>query len=211
MKEEDEKNEIFNVITHFIGAIAAVAGLVILIILASIQKDPWKIVSFSIYGTTLFLLYLFSVLYHSFQGKPKNFFRKCDHFAIYLLIAGTYTPFTLGPLRGGWGWSLFGVIWFLALLGIIWDSLDKKESRIVPVIFYVIMGWIITIAFYPLVNLFPISGVLLLVAGGVFYTVGIIFFIPGNKLNHSHGIWHLFVLAGSIIHYFTILCHIKYF
>lgn len=143
------KGERFNSITHLAGSVVAAAGLVVLVVKSAHQGDPWKIVSFSIYGTTLFLLYTFSTLYHSLKGKGKKVFRKLDHYSIYLLIAGTYTPFTLVTLRGRWGWSLLGVIWGLAILGIALESMPGKESRILPVLLYLAMGWLVLIVLPP--------------------------------------------------------------
>ena len=199
------KGEKFNSISHLVGAALALAGLAILVVYASLQADPWKIVSFSVYGTTLFLLYLFSTLYHSLKGAVKKRFRKFDHLSIYLLIAGTYTPFTLVTLRGAWGWSIFGVVWFLAALGIALDIRSSEGKRILPVIIYIAMGWLILIAFEPLLKALPIWGAILLTLGGVFYTIGVIFYAFDKRVRHFHGIWHLFVLAGSISHYLAIL------
>lgn len=199
------KGEWFNSITHLIGAALALVGLVLLVVLAARQGDPWKIVSFSIYGTTLLLLYTSSSLYHSLHGKAKKVFRKMDHLSIYLLIAGTYTPFTLITLRGAWGWSIFGAVWFLAILGIVLESLPQKEARILPVIIYIVMGWLILIAVNPLLRSMPLTGFVWLLLGGVFYTVGVVFYALDGRVRHFHGIWHLFVLAGSLSHYFTIL------
>ena len=143
------KGERFNSISHLIGAAAGLIGLLILVVLAAREGNPWKIVSFSIYGTTLLLLYVVSTLYHSLRGKAKNVFRILDHYAIYFLIAGTYTPFTLVPLRGAWGWSIFGIIWGLAIFGIILDSLPQKGQRVLPVVIYLIMGWLSLMALKP--------------------------------------------------------------
>lgn len=200
--------ERFNSISHLLGAVAALAGGVVLVVYASMQGDPWKIVSFSVYGATLFLLYLFSVLYHSLRGEVKNFFRRLDHLAIYLLIAGTYTPFTLVTLNGVWGWWIFGTVWGLALVGMLLEFVPQKR-RIVPVIIYLVMGWICLIALKPLLQVMPMAGFWWLLAGGLFYTVGIIFYALDTKLKHSHGIWHLFVLAGSVCHYFTVLLYVN--
>jgi len=200
--------ERFNGISHLVGAAMALAGLVVLVVLASLQGDPWKIVSFSIYGASLFLLYTLSTLYHSLRGRAKQIFRKLDHVAIYLLIAGTYTPFTLVTLRGSWGWTLFIIIWGLAIVGIIVDSLHKEGSRTIQMVIYLLMGWLILVAMYPLVQALPKGGLALLVLGGVFYTSGIIFYALDGKLKHAHGIWHLFVLAGSISHYLAVLFYI---
>ena len=200
--------ERFNGISHLIGAALALAGLVVLVAFASLQGDPWKITSFSIYGASLFLLYTLSTLYHSLRGRAKDIFRKLDHIAIYLLIAGTYTPLALVTLRGAWGWSLFGIIWGLAIVGIIVDSLHKKGSRSIQMVIYLLMGWLILVAMYPLIQALPNGGLLLLVLGGVFYTSGMIFYALDDRMKHAHGIWHLFVLAGSIAHYLAMLLYV---
>lgn len=202
------KGERFNSISHIIGSAAALSGLIVLVVLSARQGDTWKIVSFSIYGTTLFLLYLFSSFYHSLSGKAKVIFRKFDHYSIYLLIAGTYTPFTLVTLRGAWGWSIFGAVWGLAVTGILLESFPIKGRRIVPVFIYLAMGWIILIALNPLLRALPQAGFAWLLAGGLFYTVGTIFYALGKKMPPFHGIWHLFVLAGSISHYVSIFLYV---
>ena len=202
------KGELFNSISHIIGAFAAMAGLVVLVVYASLQGDPWKIVSFSIYGATLFLLYLFSSLYHSLKGRAKDFFRKLDHYAIYLLIAGTYTPFTLVTIRGAWGWSIFGVIWFLAVVGVLVDVFHRRGSRIIQMIIYLLMGWLILVSLKPLLAVLPMAGFYWLLAGGLFYTGGIVFYALDDRLKHAHGIWHLFVLAGSASHYISVLFYV---
>ena len=200
--------EWFNSISHLIGTVAATIGSTVLVVLAIRQGDPWKIVSFSIYGTALVLLYVLSTLYHSLSGKAKHIFRKLDHYAIYLLIAGTYTPFTLVTLRGIWGWSLFIIIWGLAVLGIVLDSLPREGKRIFPVVIYLLMGWLALIALDPLLRVLPLTGLAWLVAGGLCYTVGIIFYALDKRLRHAHGVWHLFVLAGSLSHYLAILFYV---
>jgi hemolysin III len=201
--------ERLNSYSHLLGALAAAAGLVVLVVLAAERGDPWRIVSFSIYGASLLLLYLFSALYHSLRGRAKSILQKFDHHAIYLLIAGTYTPFTLVTLRGAWGWSLFGAVWGLAALGIVVDSLHGRGARrILPVVIYVVMGWLALIALKPLVAALPRAGFAWLLAGGLFYTVGIVFYVLDARLRHAHGIWHLFVLAGSICHYLAILLYV---
>ena len=205
-----DHGEKLNTITHLVGAVAALAGLVILIVFAALKGDPWKIVSFSIYGTTLFGLYVVSTLYHGSGGKLKEILSILDHQAIYLLIAGTYTPFTLVTLRGAWGWSLFGAIWGIAALGIVLDALPtvRKGRRILPVILYVVMGWLILIALGPLLRHLPMMGFWWLAAGGLFYTVGIVFYALSDKVIHAHGIWHLFVIVGSVCHYISIFMYI---
>ena len=170
------KGERINSISHLIGAALAIAGLVVLVFIASLKGDPWRIISFSIYGATLVLLYSFSTLYHSLSGKTKYFFQKLDHAAIYLLIAGTYTPFTLVSLRGPWGWSVFGVIWGLALAGLVQDVLLKKRNQILSVSLYVLMGWLVVVAIRPLMQAIPLPGLIWLVSGGLFYTVGVLFY-----------------------------------
>lgn len=202
------EGERFNSISHLVGAIAALAGLVVVVVIAAQEGDPWKIVTFSVYGTTLLLLYSISTLYHSLRGPAKRIFRKLDHLSIYLLIAGTYTPFTLVTLRGAWGWTLFGIIWGLALLGIVLEMLPQKGNRILSVVVYVLMGWLVLIALKPLLEALPMEGFIWLLLGGIFYTVGLVFYLFDEKVRHFHGIWHLFVLAGSISHYLTILLYV---
>jgi len=200
--------EKFNSISHLLGAIAAVAGFVILVMAAARSGSAWRIVSCSIYGATLMNLYLSSTLYHSIRGRAKLYLQKFDHASIYLLIAGTYTPFTLVSLRGGWGWSLFGVEWGLALFGVMLDMLHRKGARAVQVAIYLLMGWLIVIAIPELLQMLPDAGFALLLAGGLFYTVGIIFYAIDERMRHAHGIWHLFVLAGSACHYFAIFLYV---
>ncbi len=199
------EGERFNSISHLIGAVAALAGLVVAVVVAARQGDPWKIVSFSIYGTTLFLLYTISTLYHSLRGRAKRFFHKLDHYSIYFLIAGTYTPFTLVTLRGGWGWTIFGIIWGLVVLGVVLESLPQKGNRVLSLVVYVLMGWLVLVALKPLLQALPGAGFVWLLAGGLFYTGGLVFYVFDEKVRHFHGIWHLFVLAGSVSHYVTIL------
>jgi hemolysin III len=200
--------ERFNSISHLIGATLALAALVVLVVFASLKGDPWKIVSFSIYGTTLFLLYALSTLYHSLRGRAKEIFKKLDHAAIYLLIAGSYTPFTLVTLRGAWGWSLFGIVWGLAIVGIVLDSRHGDGPRVYQMIIYLLMGWVVLVALYPLLQNLPTGGIIWLVVGGLCYTGGMVFYALDEKLNHAHGIWHLFVLAGSVSHFLAILLYV---
>lgn len=196
--------ERFNSISHLVGAVAALAGLVVLVVMASFRGDPWRIVSFSVYGASLFAMYTFSTLYHSLRGRAKAFFRKLDHNAIYLLIAGTYTPFVLVTLRDTMGWVIFGVVWLLAIVGMVYDTLARNRKRIIPVTIYLVMGWLALFIIKPLVHSLPNAAIVGLVLGGVFYTVGIVFY-AFDKVRHFHGIWHLFVLGGSVSHYVTIL------
>jgi len=200
--------ERLNSITHLLGTTLAAAGAAVLVVLAARQGDPWKIVSFSIYGAMLFGLYTVSTLYHSTRGKIKDVLRKLDHCSIYLLIAGTYTPFTLVTLRGAWGWSLFGVIWGLAALGIAQEAWLGKGARILSLVIYILMGWLSVIAVKPLIAALTPAGFAWLAAGGLLYTGGIIFYALDEKLRHGHGIWHVFVLAGSASHYLAILLYV---
>jgi len=200
--------EKFNAITHLAGALLALAGAVVLIVLAAREGDPWKVVSVSIYGTTLVLLYSFSALYHSLRGRAKNVLRELDHHSIYLLIAGSYTPFCLVTLRGPWGWSLFGVVWGLAVLGSLQELWLKNSARILSVVIYIVMGWVALVALIQLLHALGPAGFAWLVAGGLFYTIGIVFYVIDTRLKHAHGIWHLFVLAGSASHYVAILKYV---
>jgi len=200
--------ERLNSFTHLLGTTLAAAGAAVLVVLAARQGDPWKIVSFSIYGAMLFGLYTVSTLYHSTRGKIKDVLRKLDHCSIYLLIAGTYTPFTLVTLRGAWGWSLFGVIWGLAALGIAQEAWLGKGARILSLVIYILMGWLSVIAVKPLIAALTPAGFAWLAAGGLLYTGGIIFYALDEKLRHGHGIWHVFVLAGSASHYLAILLYV---
>ncbi len=204
-----EHGEKFNTWTHLAGAVLALGGSVVLIVLGALSGDVWKIVSFTIYGTTLVLLYSFSTLYHNApNGRMKAFLQKLDHNAIYLLIAGSYTPFSLVSLRGGWGWSLFGVVWGLALLGMLQETFFAQKGRKLSLLIYVTMGWVAIIALIPLVKVLSWAGFAWVAAGGLTYTFGIIFYLNDRKFSHWHGIWHLFVLAGSILHFVAILLYV---
>ena len=200
--------EKFNAWSHLLGAMLALAGAVSLVVMAALGGDPWKLASVSIYGATLVLLYSTSTLYHSLRGRAKRFFRKLDHLYIYLLIAGTYTPFCLVTLRGAWGWSLFGIVWGLALLGMLQEFRPRSEARILSVVIYVVMGWAVLAALVPLLKALGAAGFAWLAAGGLFYTVGIVFYAFDGRFRHWHGIWHLFVVAGSALHYIAILFYV---
>jgi hemolysin III len=193
--------EIANSATHGAGLVASVAALVLLVVWAAATGDPWRIAAASVYGATLVLLYAASTLYHALHGpRVKAVFQRLDHAAIYLLIAGTYTPFVLVTLRGGWGWSLFGVVWGLALLGVVLKSVFGVRLAVLSTVVYVVMGWLVAIAAAPLAASLPTGGVRWLVAGGVLYTAGVIFF-AWERVRYSHAVWHLFVLAGSAAHF----------
>lgn len=200
--------EIANAITHGIGTGLSVAGLTLLVVLATLYGDVWRIVSFSIYGSTLILLHLASTLYHSFQHlRVKQVFKIIDHGSIYLLIAGTYTPFLLVSMRGAWGWTLLGVIWGLALLGVGFKILFIHRFRKLSTLTYILMGWLCVIALKQMLVSIPPGALVWLAVGGVVYTVGVIF-LAWHKLPYNHAIWHLFVLGGSICHYFAILFYL---
>ncbi|MEP7262150.1 MAG: hemolysin III family protein [Usitatibacter sp.] len=195
------RGERFNGYTHLVGAVLALGGAVALVTLAALKGDPWRIVSFAVYGSTLILLYLTSTLYHSVRGRAKAVLRKLDHCTIYLLIAGTYTPFTLVTLRGPWGWSLFGAVWGLAALGIAQECWLARGARLASLAIYLLMGWLALVALVPLLEALGWTGLAWLAAGGLAYTVGIVFYVFDERVPHFHGVWHLFVLAGSAIHY----------
>ncbi len=199
------RGERVNSISHLIGSGLAVIGLIVLIVRAAPQHDIWKILGSIIYGVTLVTLYFFSTLYHSTRGKAKALFRVFDHASIYLLIAGTYTPFTLVTLRGIAGWRLFAIVWGLACVGILQEVLFKKRHHILSVSIYLIMGWLAVADLRPLASAVPSVGMLLLFSGGLFYTIGVVFYALGKKFSWGHEIFHFFVLAGSLCHYFAIL------
>jgi hemolysin III len=200
--------ERINSISHLIGTSLAAAGLVVLVVHAARLGDPWKIVSFSIYGVTLVALYLFSTLFHSTRGTIKLVFQTLDHAAIYLLIAGTYTPITLVTLRGVWGWWLFGVIWGLAFIGMMQDLLARRRRSVLSVVIYLLMGWLIVVAIRPLAKLLPAAGMAWIIAGGLAYTVGVVFYALDKRIAYGHEIFHFLVLTGSACHYVTILFYI---
>lgn len=200
--------EKLNAWTHLVGAILALIGTTVIIVLAALGGDPWKVVSVSIYGATLVMLYSASTLYHSSRGRAKSVLKKFDHHSIYLLIAGSYTPFCLVSLRGPWGWSLFGVVWGLAVLGMLQELRPKNEARLASMAIYIIMGWAALAALVPLRSALGSAGFAWLATGGIVYTLGIVFYALDARLRHAHGIWHLFVIAGSAVHYFAILFYV---
>ncbi|MGE8367425.1 MULTISPECIES: PAQR family membrane homeostasis protein TrhA [Cupriavidus] len=202
------RGERFNGYSHLAGAILAAAGTAVLITTSALYHDAWKVVSSVVYGATLVFLYTISTLYHSLRGRPKDILRRLDYCAIYLLIAGSYTPFALVTLRGPWGWTLFGVNWGLAVIGIAQELWIGHRTRVFSLLIYVLMGWLVLFAFGPLVAALPAAGLYWLVAGGVLYTAGIVFFLFDEKVRHFHGIWHLFVLAGSACQFVSILWYV---
>jgi len=200
--------EIASSITHGVGAVLSIAALVILVVLAAKKGDAWRIVSFSIYGASLILLYLASTLYHGIQHPgAKHVFQILDHSSIFLLIAGTYTPFLLVNLRGPWGWTLFGIIWALAVVGIVFKAVFIGKWKKLSTLAYVAMGWLVVVALKPMLAVIPKPGLAWLAAGGLAYTGGVVFY-AWKSVKFMHMIWHLFVLAGSICHFFAILLYV---
>jgi len=198
--------ERFNSITHLVGTVLAVVGAVALLVIT--DGGARKLIALGVYGAMLVLLYLSSTLYHSFRGKAKKIFHIFDHCAIYFLIAGTYTPLTLIKLRGAWGWTLFGIIWALAAIGVAKDALFHMRYRAVSVVLYALMGWMVVIAFRPLRQALPAAAIAWLVAGGIVYTIGIAFFAMSKRVAYTHGVWHLFVIAVSICHYVAMVRYV---
>lgn len=200
--------EIANCVTHGVGLALSLAGLVALVALAWANGDALHVASVSVYGASLVTLYAASTLYHGVRRpRAKGFFQVLDHCCIYLLIAGTYTPFTLLMLRGGWGWTLFGLAWGIALAGILFRLVFGTRYRAVAVASYVALGWLCIVAIKPMLLLIPTGALAWLVAGGVAYTSGV-FFFASKRLRHGHAIWHLFVLCGSICHYFAVVLYV---
>jgi len=203
-KEEFKKGEeIANAITHGIGALLSISAIVLLVIFS--HKNPSKLISTTIYSSTLFILYLSSTLYHSMTNKKaKNLFEIFDHASIFLLIAGTYTPFALTVLKGKIGWLIFSIVWILAILGIIFKVFFVKKFVIFSTLLYIAMGWLVIFVLKPLSIKLNHFGMLFLFIGGIFYTAGTIFYI-WRKIPYHHAFWHIFVLAGSIFHFFAII------
>jgi len=196
--------ELANRLTHALGALLSVAGLVLLVVAATQHGDAWHITSSAIFGTTLVLLYTVSTIYHSFQREnTRRMLRKFDHAAIFLLIAGTYTPFLLVTLRGPWGWSLFGVVWGLALVGIVMKFWFAGRFNFISTLIYLGMGWLVMIAIKPMSSALPQAGLVWLIAGGVSYSGGTAFYL-WEKLPYHHAIWHVFVLGGSVCHWIAV-------
>ncbi|WIM37742.1 hemolysin III family protein [Paenibacillus sp. PK4536] len=202
------KEEVANAVTHGIGAALSIAALVILIVFAVLKGTPWHVVSFTIYGVSMLLLYTSSTLVHGFrEGKAKDLFEIFDHSAIYLFIAGTYTPLMLIVVKGALGWSIFGIVWGIAILGCAFKAYFVKRFLFMSTIFYILMGWLIVIAWEPLTTNMASGGIILLAIGGLMYTLGTIFYVWRGFPFH-HAVWHLFVLAGSILHFFMILFYV---
>jgi len=203
MDQEDQEHpwtELLNSLTHGFGAVLAIAALVVMVVFAALEGTARHVVGVTLFGSTLVLLYMISMLYHAFRGpRVKKVFRILDHSAIYLLIAGTYTPFCLVTLRGAWGWTLFGIIWGMAALGVTLKAVFGTRWEIVSTLLYLLMGWLIVIAIVPLWRAMPAGGLVWLFLGGVFYSGGVAFY-AWDRPPFCHAIWHLFVLAGSASH-----------
>lgn len=208
--QEEEKRyslgeEIFNSISHGTGSLLSIAGTVILIVFATINLNAWGVISSAVYGASLIILYSMSTLYHAITNKKaKRFFQIMDHNTIFFLIAGTYTPFTLVSLRGPLGWTLFGIVWGAATVGIVLNSINLERFKKPSVVCYILMGWVIAIAFKPLYNSVSSTSFIFLIIGGLFYTAGVIFYAI-KKIKYFHSIWHLFTIGGSVFHYFSVL------
>lgn len=202
------REEIFHSVTHAVGSALSVAGLIILVVSAVLSGDVYHIVSFSIFGTSLVFLYLSSTLYHGFQQpRLKKIFKVFDHSAIYLLIAGSYTPFLLVAIRGTSGWILLVVVWLIALFGVLFKILFIERFLILSVIVYILMGWLCVFVFQEMIANIPIGGLIWLAVGGLFYMVGVIFYAL-QKIPYMHAVWHFFVLGGSISHFFAVLFYL---
>lgn len=200
--------EVAHSVTHGIGLLAAVVGLVVLVVLTAATHDPWRITACAIYASTLVLLYGASTLYHALSAtRARAVFRVLDHSAIFLLIAGTYTPFALVSLRGPWGWTLLAIVWGLAVLGVTAKAVFGMRWPILSTALYVCMGWVVVIAAKPLVAHVPPAGIAWLAAGGIAYTGGVVFY-AWTRLRYSHAIWHVFVLAGSVCHYIAVIRYV---
>ena len=201
------EGERLNAITHLAGLVLALVGTAVLLVVAS-PHGARRTIALGVYGGMLVVLYLSSTLYHSIRGPAKKLFHIFDHCSIYLLIAGTYTPLTIVMMRGTWGWSIFAVVWSLAVAGVVKDAMFPGRYRPASVVLYVLMGWTIVVAMTPLRKVLPPDGVAWLFAGGVIYTAGIVFFALSRRVLHMHGVWHLFVVGGSAAHYFVVLRYI---
>ena len=202
--------EIAHSVTHGVGIVLSIAGLAVLVAFAALRGDSWHVVSCSVFGATLVLNYTASTVYHAIPGtfaRAKRVLRVLDHSAIFLLIAGTYTPFCLVNLRGPWGWTLFGVVWGLAVLGIVFKATLLGRLKVLSVVAYVAMGWLVLFAARPLSRTVAIGGIVLLVAGGLAYTAGVAFY-AATRLKYHHAVWHFFVLSGSALHYFAVLFYV---
>jgi hemolysin III len=203
-----KNEEIVNAIIHGLGAVLSAAALVLLIVFSSLYGSAWHIVSFTVYGITMLILYISSTLVHSFpEGKVKDLFEVFDHASIYWFIAGTYTPISLTVIKGSMGWTLFGLVWGMALVGTVFKIFYAKKFLFLSTLLYAIMGWLVVIAWKPLAHSLPSGGLALLIAGGLAYTFGTVFYVWRGFLYH-HAVWHMFVLTGSILHFFSVILYV---
>lgn len=200
--------EIAHAVSHGLEILLSIGGLVVLVAYSALYGDAWHVVSTSIYGSTLVLLYTTSTLYHGIpHARAKSVLQRLDHAAIFLLIAGTYTPFTLVNLRGDWGWTLFGLVWGIAIAGVVLELACKRRYERLSIGLYLGLGWLVVIAIKPMLARVETGGLLLLLAGGLCYSLGVIFYV-WERLNYNHAVWHLFVLAGSVLHFFSVLLYV---
>ncbi|MCU7934347.1 MAG: hemolysin III family protein [Candidatus Thiodiazotropha sp. (ex Dulcina madagascariensis)] len=200
--------EIAHAVTHGIGIVLSIAGLALMVSFASLYGDVWHITSCSIYGATLILLYTASTLYHGITApRVKRILQRIDHAAIFLLIAGTYTPFTLVNLRGGWGWALFGLVWGIAVFGVVLEALRWRRLKWFSLTLYLGLGWLVIVALEPLIESVETGGLILLLIGGLCYSLGVIFYV-WERLAYHHAVWHLFVMAGSVLHFFSVFFYV---
>jgi hemolysin III len=202
------EGEIFNGATHLAGAVLAAAGLVFLVVRGVESRDPWKLGSFTVYGGMLLSLYVFSTLYHVVTGRAKRVFRKLDHLSIYLTIAGTYTPFAVVSLRGPWGFGLLAAVWTLAFVGIAQEFLLPRRIEWVSLSLYLGMGWLAVAVFFPMLRAIGPRGMALVAVGGLLYTAGVFFYVLDGRMRHSHGVFHLFVVGGSVAHFIAVIRYV---
>ncbi|MDQ2075564.1 hemolysin III family protein [Marinimicrobium sp. ABcell2] len=206
VRPQTAAEELANTLSHFVGLLAAIVALPFLISRGLTLGDPAFLVGVSVFGGAMIVLYFCSTLYHFLRpGRAKDVCQIIDHSAIYLLIAGTYTPFTLGALSGPWGWTLFGVVWGLAALGMVLKAFNWLNHSVWSTGLYLLMGWLILVALHPLTRVVPLPGILWLVGGGLAYSLGVVFYVLDSRIRFAHFVWHLFVLTGTLCHYFAIL------
>jgi hemolysin III len=205
-RPQTPSEELANSISHGVALVAALAGIPVLLVSAVRQGSAAFVVGSAVFAASIVLLYLASTLYHALPpGKAKRVFKVLDHASIFILIAGSYTPFTLGVLRGGWGWTLFGLVWGLALAGVVLKAAGRMSHPIFSTGLYLLMGWLVVIAVEPMWTRVPAAGLIWLLAGGLCYTVGVAFYATDSRVRYGHFVWHLFVLSGTACHYFAVL------
>jgi hemolysin III len=207
-RQQSRGEELANAVSHGVALLVAIVATPVLIISAVRAGEVSAVIGASIFGGTMLMLYLASTIYHALPtGKAKRIFMIIDHCAIFLLIAGTYTPFTLGVLRGSWGWSLFGVVWGLCLIGILLKAFFGTRYQLLSLCLYLTMGWLVVVAAQPVINAVPVPGLFWLLAGGVAYTAGVLFFLLDNRVRYAHFVWHLFVLTGTSCHFVAVFSY----